>query len=196
MSEKHPSGSITTIVKSITDITASAAAVIAYLQAIFGLVDMPNSKTISLLTILVTSILVVNWRWIELTRKKKNTSSKGQQSEGDLKSVRKSSLLERILDPIKRSSRETYLLSLMRRRVEISILLTIIVFTIGWTGFNFSRVVAELTKDPSLTCNSTRNKDKLLIMVADLVEIKSTIPWFLIMREISMMYAVYRSLSS
>ena len=170
MSEERPSGSITAIVKPITDIAASVAAVIAYLQAIFELVDIPYSKTISLLTILGTSILVVNWRWRELNRKKGNALSKRQQYGGSAKPPRKSPLLERILDPIKQTSREHYLMPLMRRRVEAGLVLFITVFTFGWTGFHFSPVAAELTKNPSLTCDSTRSKDKLLIVVADLLE--------------------------
>src|SRR6266498_3417410 len=70
MGDDRPAGSISTLIKTIRDITASVAALTAYMVAIFGLADIPYAKTTSLLTILATSIVVVNWRWHEIVRKR------------------------------------------------------------------------------------------------------------------------------
>lgn len=159
MREKHSSGSIPTLIKSITDIASSVGAVTAYLVAIFGIGDLPYPKTTSLLTILATSILVVNWRWGKLRSRKKGSKIPPARPQ-----------LERIMDPIQKTNNESYTLPLTRRRIEAGLVLSLSVFTLGWTGVNFSSVVSELTTNPALSCNDPGEAAKLRILIADLHE--------------------------
>jgi type III secretory pathway component EscS len=166
MDKEKTSGSISNIVKPIVDITASVAVVVAYLQAIFQLVDTAYPKTVSLLTILFTSAIVVGWRWGKLNEKKTSSSANS-------KTPVKGSVFERFFAPIKANHRDAYALTLTRRRAEAGLIAALSVFTIGWSGSNVSGVISELTKNPSLTCSYAPGENNLLIIVADLFKTDS-----------------------
>jgi tetratricopeptide (TPR) repeat protein len=170
VSKKPSTGSAKEIVSSITDIATSVGALIAYLVALFGLGDTPYPKTTSLLTILATSILLINWRWAHIRRKRGGSLAGGGPAPAGSKAARKHSLLDRTLDPIKKNSRENYRLPLGRRRLEMVILLFLTVLTLGWSGMNFSDTMDEMTKDPALTCSNIQSQDRLLVVIADLLE--------------------------
>ncbi|MBI5825048.1 MAG: hypothetical protein HZB18_13545 [Chloroflexi bacterium] len=179
MREKHSPGSIPTLIKSITDIASSVGAVTAYLVAIFGIGDIPYPKTTSLLTILATSVLVVNWRWGKLRSRKKGSKMPPARS-----------LFERLLNPIQKTADESYTLSLTRRRIEAGLVLSLSVFTLGWTGINLTTVINELTTNPALTCNDPGEAATLRILIADLHEITPE-PQLLISDKISDSLAEY-----
>ncbi len=165
MSEEKTSGSISNVVKSIADIAASAAAVMGYIQGIFKIADTPYPNTVSLVLILLTFSGVVSSLWGKLNQKKKKTPT-----NGNAKKPARGSFLERLLEPIKASKVDPYVQSLTKRRVEAGFIAVLTVFTFGWSGFNISGVVTELTTDPSLTCSYGEGEEKLLIVVADVLE--------------------------
>lgn len=68
------------------------------------------------------------------------------------------------------SKNDPYSLPLPKRRMEAGIVAALTVFTIGWTGFNISGVVTELTTNPSLICSYEGGEDNLVILVADMLE--------------------------
>ncbi|MBI3150553.1 MAG: tetratricopeptide repeat protein [Chloroflexi bacterium] len=170
MREERTPGSIPTIIKSVTDIASSVGAVTAYLVAIIGIGDIPYQKTTSLLTILATSILVINWRWAKLRSKKKESQGGAAQKGRGAKTPPTRSLLERLLDPIRTTSSENYTQPLILRRIDAGVILSLTLFTLGWTGVNITGVIRELSTNPSLTCNDSRSKDELRIVIADLQE--------------------------
>jgi tetratricopeptide (TPR) repeat protein/type III secretory pathway component EscS len=165
MSGEKSSGWLSSGVKPIVDITVAVTAVVAYLQAIFKLIETDFPNTVSLLTIVFTSVMVVGWRWGRLNEKKKKTLRTGGS-----KTPSSGSLTERILEPFTTSSRDNYALSLTRRRAEGGVIAVLVVFTLGWTGVNVSDVYVEMLNDPALTCSYTTGANNLLIYVADVPE--------------------------
>jgi tetratricopeptide (TPR) repeat protein len=164
MTDQTP-GSISNIVKPLSEISVAVLAVVGYLQAIFQLVDTEYPKTISVLTILFTSVMVVGWRWRRLNEKRK----KKRQTAGS-KTPSNGSLTKHIREPFTASTRADYVLPLTRRRVEGGLMAAVMVFTLGWTGMNASDVYLEMFHDPALTCSYTKGEKNLLIYVGNLPE--------------------------
>jgi hypothetical protein len=157
MSEEKPASSINAIIKSITDITASVAAVMGYVQGIFKLVDTPYPNTISLATILFTSAAVVGARWGKIHEKKKNHEMKKNNKTGVKPPVPADTGLSKL--------NRTLILSLTRRRAEAGFIAAVTVFTVGWSGF-ISSVVTGLATDPDKHCSYAE-----VIYVANVQEI-------------------------
>ena len=169
MTEERPKPpSFNAVIKPITDIAGTVTALLAYVAAIFEIGDLPYSKTTSVLTVLLTSILVVNWRWHNINFKKKKTTAK---TNG--KNEAKKSLWDKLAEPIRKSDRDTYVLGVTRRRVETSMLAGIILFTVVWMGINLSAVYAEWTGESELVCNGPRTDGQLRVVVADLLQTNS-----------------------
>lgn len=170
MRDDQPSEPIKILVKTATDIVTYVAAFIAYLTAISGTTETSYPKTTSLLIIIVTSFVVVSWRWSQLKRTKRKASSGRPRTADGPGRPRQISILRRILEPLKQSSKEDYLLPLVRRRIEGGVLFSLIVLTLGWSGLNIVGVVDEWTKNPSMTCSIANGQNKLLVVIADLLE--------------------------
>src|ERR1043165_3279513 len=167
MGEEQSSEPVKVFAKVITDIAGYVAALIAYVVAIRGLANTPYPKTTARLTISVTSAVIVSWRWSQIKRKSGYSTKSGLLIVGDWQPPRQLSLLERMVDPFKRSGRENYMLSLVRRRTEGSILFSLILLTLAWSGFQVRSVVDEWSKDPSLICNPAKTRHRLRVLVAD-----------------------------
>ncbi len=157
------SGSITNIFKPLGEITATVAAVTAYFQAIFKLVDTDYPETVSLLTLVVTSLMVVNWRWGKLRQKKKKTSTKG-------------TFLENLREPLIQVRPDPYILPLTRRRAEAAFVVIVLLFTAGWVKVNVANAITELSQNPDLTCSPAPGTAAGKILVATLVESGSDPP--------------------
>lgn len=166
MSEEKTSNPISAIIKPIGDIVTTATVVAAYIQGIFKVADTKIPNTVSLLLVVVTSIFVIGRRWGKLSEKRKKRPNNGNSKEKP-----KGSLREQILEPFKESKNDPYILPAPRRRLEAGFIMALAVFTVGWTGFNASAVVYELTTDPSLSsCSYAEGDANLLILVADVKE--------------------------
>lgn len=163
MSGDKSSGSFNSMFKSLGEITAAVTAVLAYLQAIFKLVDTAYPDTISLLTIVFTSVMVVSWRWGKLMQKKRKTSARG-------------TFLERLREPLTNVKPDPYVLSLTRRRVEAALLVALVLFTAGWVRVNAAGMIDELATKPGLTCSPPPGDVTGRILVADLVQSTSDSP--------------------
>lgn len=170
MSEEKPAK---LILKTITDIGGYVAALIFYLAAIRGVADTPYPKTTGLLTILATSIVIVSWRWSQIKRKKRPPTRGGVLVAGDWKPQRLTSWHQQLLDPFKPSSREYYVLPLLRRQMEGGVLFSLIVLTLGWSGVNARGVIDEWASDPLMSCSPSNQGDRSLILVADLLQTSS-----------------------
>ena len=95
--EPGNSNPVTTTAKKVDEIVRTAGVVSAYLLALFGFAQTPIPKTLSLVTILVTSIYIVQWRWSRLNSRKKPTNKKtGKATKADPKLF-----LHKLLEPLR-----------------------------------------------------------------------------------------------
>lgn len=170
MSEEKSSEPTKAILKAITDIGVYVAALIFYLAAIRGVADTPYPKTTSFLTILGTSIVIVSWRWSQLKQKKGTSPGGGLLVVGGWEPPRQTSKLQQFLDPLRRSSRENYVLPILRRQIEGGILCSLVLFTLGWAGLHLRDAIDEWSKDPSRTCSPFNTYDRSMILIANLLQ--------------------------
>ncbi len=168
MNDEHSSDSFSTVIKTITDLAGSIAAAVAFLVALFGLGDIPFPRTTSLLTILVTSIVLINWRWGQICRRQK--SSRGAAGRQKL------SWQKLFQDLFGKTDPDEHVLPLYRRRMEGFALFSVTLFALLWSGFSAPAIFAELTKKAALTCSYTEGRQRLMVMVADLLQTGSQPP--------------------
>lgn len=166
--DQPPKESTASFIKSLTDIASLTAGVIGYLVALFGLADVRYPKTASVLTILLTSVLVVQWRWRKFGLKKEGINKKGKKPAS-----KASETTDRFLDVLRSSESDPYVLPLIRRRIEAGIMVSLSIFALAWFGLNLQAIITEWTKIPGITCNTPDDKDKLRVVIADLYEVNS-----------------------
>lgn len=159
MNKDQPSGSSASFIKSLTEIANISAGVIGYLVALFGLADVRYPKTASLLTLVLTTALVVQWRWRKIAQKKEK---KGKAPKG------KTTPSHRFLDPVRDSTADLYSLPLLQRRIEVVVLGVLSIATLVWLGISLPAIIAEWTNVPALACNAPKEDAKYRVIVADI----------------------------
>ncbi|MFN8382092.1 MAG: tetratricopeptide repeat protein [Anaerolineales bacterium] len=164
--ETSPTNPIITKTKNIIEVAGAAGALTTYLLAIFGYGNTTAPKTLSLITILLTSLFVVGWRWTRLSHKKKSATERKVEKQNLFAGT-----LNTILAPIQERHRGDFSMPIQWRRVEFSGIFIILTVTTGWTVRNLPAAIAEFQpKSPFRACSfeGARNEDSFLVLVADL----------------------------
>lgn len=159
--EPGSSNPVTTTAKKVDEIVRTAGVISAYLLALFGFAQTPIPKTLSLVTILVTTIYIVQWRWSRLNSRKKTKSKKAGNTPQPF--------LHKLFEPVQVKYDTGFLLPLTRRRVEFAVAALLTTATLAWTIYTVPAVIKEFQpKSPFLACSEDGKKDaeKFFIIVA------------------------------
>lgn len=159
MNKEQPAGSTESFIKVMTGVASLTAGLIGYFVALFGLADVLFPKTASVLTVVLTTVLMAQWRWRQIAQKKEK---KGKTNKS------KSAPIEPFFNPLRSATADLYRLPLLRRRIEAAVLGMLSLFSLVWTGISLPSIVSEWTTVQDFSCHSPAGNPKYRVVVADL----------------------------
>jgi len=145
---KPESSSLQKVFKAAAEISGLATGVVAYIIGITEQSPGPLPKTTALLLVIFTTIALYAWRWPIITSQRNETTN-GEINGKDNQTNIKNSIKRRILS-IFTASNESYFMPLWRRRVELTTLVFLCLFTIAWTSIKAPAVLAEINPSDAL----------------------------------------------
>lgn len=156
--------------KSIFELIKATAVyvpvVIGFLLSVFGLAPEPYSITTSTLTLLIASLLLFGWHWPQLTRHAPAVSTSELLVVGEIK--KSLPLWSRLIDPFRRSGFHTYSWPLFRRRLEGTIILSLLLFSCLQVGRNFGKIQNELLGLQD--CYGSNKRDAVFVLIVDFAQ--------------------------
>lgn len=158
MNKEQPGGSNESLLKLLSEIAGLTAGIIGYFVSLFGLMKGQYSKTAAVLTLVLTTVFLVRWRWRGIAERKEK---KGKGTKSKTTSAH-------FFDPLRSATAEFYRLPLPRRRIEATVLGILSLFTLVRTGIQLPAVVSEWTKVPDLACHTPDENAKYRVVVASL----------------------------
>lgn len=162
MNTEQPSEStLEVLAKIVKEVSSLSIGLIGYFVALFGLADVEYAKTLSVVTLVLTTVFLAQWRWRRIAEKKEK---KGKATK------RKTKALDYFLNPLRGVNADLYRLPLLQRRVEAGVLGVLSLFTLVWAGIRLPAVVSEWSTDKEFVCNDYETEGKLRIVLADLDE--------------------------
>lgn len=161
------------IIIFLTEVSGYVAGIVAYFLALTGRMKTDYPHSVAVLTLLVTTIVLWTWRWPHISRTKPVGESR---MKNKTQKSRSGSCLDRLIDLLRSSSRNTYLLPLTQRRIEVGIMFALTVIAIGRTGTEFPKIMEELNP-PSFVleppCELVGEQNTLRVVIADFFETSS-----------------------
>jgi len=160
MNTEQPSEStLEVLAKIVKEVSSLSIGLIGYFVALFGLADVEYAKTLSVVTLVLTTVFLAQWRWRRIAEKKEK---KGKATK------RKTKALDYFLNPLRGVHADLYRLPLLRRRVEAGVLGVLSLFTLVWTGMRLPSIVREWTFVPNFSCHAPDEETKYRVVVASL----------------------------
>ncbi|HLA07984.1 MAG TPA: hypothetical protein VJ022_11100 [Anaerolineales bacterium] len=160
--EKTPEG-LKQFFGTIGELGKYAATILAYVVAIAG-VSPEYPQLVSVLTVVITTAAVWVWRWPHLSQKHPPPSDKELLIVGESRPKEILSQTNRFWEPFRSSSRHSFVLTLFRRRVEISVMLALAAFSIWFSASKSQKVYEEVS---GLECSYASQNNAPRVVIAE-----------------------------
>jgi tetratricopeptide (TPR) repeat protein len=167
MGETPIANPLKSVFGTLGDALSYVPVIISFVLAILGISAGPFRLTTASLTLLVLSVLLIVYRWPQISKYKQAEAS-GILVVGEVRRRPSLGFWGRILDPLRTNSLGTYNLSPTRRRFEAVVMFSLTLFSIGLTAIRYPRMVDELLglKD----CVGSNASSALRLVVAEFAE--------------------------